>query len=123
MKTFDVQIDGETIQAYGATSVGLLWVHADGKTFTIETEKRSRRGKTPGGHANPGEVVSPMPGKIIKLMTEVGADVKAGQALLVMEAMKMEYTLKASADAKVSTVDCEAGQQVTLGQCLIRLEV
>lgn len=123
MKTFHLEIDGEHIQAYAAQSGGTLWVHANGEIFTVKTEKRSRRGKASGGYANPGEVVSPMPGKIIKIMAKTGDDVKAGQALLVMEAMKMEYTLKAQADGKVSSVACEAGEQVTLGQSLIRLEV
>ena len=49
-------------------------------------------------------------------------EVNKGDALLVMEAMKMEYTLKSDLKAIVEKISIEVGQQVTLGQLLVQLK-
>jgi biotin carboxyl carrier protein len=100
---------------------GTLWVHMDGETFTFESPKRQARGKAAAA-ANKGEITAPMPGKIIKIMVKKDETIAAQQVLIVMEAMKMEYTLKAQLAGRVAEILCEAGQQVTLGQRLARLE-
>jgi biotin carboxyl carrier protein len=64
-----------------------------------------------------------MPGKIIKILVEPGSKVTTGQVMLVMEAMKMEYTLKAQAEGIVEKIECAPGQQVALGQLLVKMEV
>jgi biotin carboxyl carrier protein len=125
VKRVTVEIDGKTVEGFVAQAKGVLWVHLAGETFAIDknAEKRGRRaGRGGGASANPGEITAPMPGKIIKLLTKAGEEVKAQQVLLVMEAMKMEYTLKAQVDGKVALVACVAGEQVTLGQTLMKLE-
>ncbi|MDY3331740.1 MAG: acetyl/propionyl/methylcrotonyl-CoA carboxylase subunit alpha [Pelistega sp.] len=66
-------------------------------------------------------LVAPMPGKIISLAVNAGDSVKAGQALLVMEAMKMEHTITAPADGKVEEIFYAVGDQVTEGAELIKL--
>lgn len=124
MKKLALEIDGRTVEGSVVSSKGVLWVHLDGETFVYEPPKRGRRGgKGAGAAANPGEIVAPMPGKIIKLLIGAGDNVSSGQVLLVMEAMKMEYTLKAQADGAVAGIHCEPNQQVTLGQVLVKLEV
>jgi len=67
-------------------------------------------------------VHSPMPGKVVKLMVEEGATVRAGDALVVLEAMKMEHTLNATADAVVTAVHTQEGEQVPQRQLLLSLE-
>ena len=69
-----------------------------------------------------GSLAAPMPGRIVKLMVEPGARVAKGQALLILEAMKMEHTLVAPADGTVAALHCAAGEQVLEGVELIRLE-
>jgi 3-methylcrotonyl-CoA carboxylase alpha subunit len=69
-----------------------------------------------------GSLAAPMPGRIVKLMVEPGAKVTKGQALLILEAMKMEHTIVAPADGTVAAVHCAAGEQVLEGVELIRLE-
>ncbi len=69
-----------------------------------------------------GSLSAPMPGRIVKLMVEPGATVTKGQALLILEAMKMEHTIVAPADGTVAAVHCGAGDQVLEGAELIRLE-
>jgi 3-methylcrotonyl-CoA carboxylase alpha subunit len=63
-----------------------------------------------------------MPGKIIKVMTEAGKKVAKGEALLILEAMKMEHTITAPADGVVKEIHYGAGEQVLEGAELITLE-
>ncbi len=71
---------------------------------------------------NKGDIVSPMPGKILELKVKVGDKVKADQTLAVMEAMKMELTLKASVDATVSELLVEKNDVITANTLLIKLK-
>jgi biotin carboxyl carrier protein len=63
-----------------------------------------------------------MPGKVTKILLPIDAAVTAGQAVLVMEAMKMEYTLKAEVAGTIETIDCLAGDQVVLGKTLVKIK-
>jgi len=63
-----------------------------------------------------------MPGKIIAVNTKAGDSVKAGDPLIVMEAMKMEMTLEAPRDGVVAEVNFEAGSLVSDGEVLLTLE-
>ncbi|MNU08488.1 2-oxoglutarate carboxylase large subunit [compost metagenome] len=63
-----------------------------------------------------------MPGKVTKLLLGVGSAVQAGQAVLVMEAMKMEYTLKSEIAGTIETIECAAGDQVVLGKTLVKIK-
>ncbi len=69
-----------------------------------------------------GSLTAPMPGRIVKVMTKPGAKVGKGEALLILEAMKMEHTITAPADGKVKTVHYGAGEQVLEGAELVTLE-
>lgn len=66
-------------------------------------------------------VKAPMPGKIIAVMAEAGASVLKGDALVVMEAMKMEHTLAAPRDGVVEAVSANTGDQVGEGVILVSL--
>ena len=63
-----------------------------------------------------------MPGVVKEVMASVGQTVKAGETLIVMEAMKMEMTLSAPRDGTIGEVRVAAGQQVSDGAILISLE-
>lgn len=69
-----------------------------------------------------GAMVSPMPGKILKLFKSVGDKVKAGESILVMEAMKMEHAIKAPHDGIIAKIDRQEGDQVDGGVVLVELE-
>jgi biotin carboxyl carrier protein len=124
MKTLRLEIDGRVVEGTVASAKGTLWVHVDGETYSIDRVRSgARKGKRGGGAGHPGEITAPMPGKIIKVTVASGETVGANQVLLIMEAMKMEYTLKAQAAGKVAEVCCVPGQQVALGQTLMKLDV
>ncbi|MFL5381405.1 MAG: biotin/lipoyl-containing protein, partial [Longimicrobiaceae bacterium] len=67
-------------------------------------------------------VAAPMPGLVLKVEVEVGQAVKAGQGLVIVEAMKMENELKAPADGVVAKVLVQERQTVEKGATLIVLE-
>jgi pyruvate carboxylase subunit B len=72
-----------------------------------------------GGRA---EVRAVMPGRVVKLLVEEGAEVERGQGLMVVEAMKMENELEAPRDGTITTIDVEPGQAVESGALLIVIE-
>lgn len=114
--------EGKELKGTAEMVAGKLWVHFQGRTHVIETGAGPRKRKGASAAGSSDEVRAPMPGKITKILKAAGADVKKGDALVVMEAMKMEYTLKSEGDGKVKSVDCKVGDQVTLGQKLVQLE-
>ena len=72
--------------------------------------------------ASSGQVTAPMPGKVIAMLVAAGDAVKAGQALVITEAMKMEHSLTAPRDGTVAELLCSVGDQVAEGVELLRLE-
>ena len=116
-----VRIDGVDHKAQAQVIKGTLWVHHNGRTFTMDAGSgRKSRKKSAGGSSD--RINAPMPGKVTKLLLSPGAAVEAGQAVLVMEAMKMEYTLKAEIAGTIDTVECVVGDQVVLGKTLVKIK-
>ncbi len=74
-----------------------------------------------GSIAGAGRVLAPIPGRIAAVLVAEGAAVSRGQALVVMEAMKMELTLTAAADGTVALVRCTVGEMVEEGRELVEL--
>ncbi|MFN0087825.1 MAG: biotin carboxylase N-terminal domain-containing protein [Blastocatellia bacterium] len=68
-----------------------------------------------------GSANSPMPGAVLKILVEAGQDVKAGEPLLILEAMKMEHTMRAAVEGRVEAVLVKQGEVVAPGQLLIRI--
>jgi 3-methylcrotonyl-CoA carboxylase alpha subunit len=75
-----------------------------------------------GEVAAEGKLTAPMPGKVIALLVGKGAQVKKGEALLVMEAMKMEHTLNAPRDGVVESFAYLVGDQVSEGALLLEFK-
>lgn len=113
------EFQGQEWQAEAQIVKGQLWVHVNGRTFAIESEKKSsRRGAI---KVKTGDILAPMPGKVTKLLKQTGDLVTAGEAVLVMEAMKMEYTLKAEVSGKIEQIHSAVGEQVALGKMLVKI--
>jgi 3-methylcrotonyl-CoA carboxylase alpha subunit len=67
-------------------------------------------------------LLAPMPGRVVALRALPGEPVKKGTALLTLEAMKMEYTVKAPADGRVNEFLCAEGDQVAEGVLLLHFD-
>jgi propionyl-CoA carboxylase alpha chain len=65
-----------------------------------------------------GSLLAPMPGTVARLAVEVGARVRAGEAILWLEAMKMQHRINAPKDGVVSELPVNAGQQIDVGAVL-----
>ena len=69
-----------------------------------------------------GILEAPMPGKVVAISVNVGDTVAAGDAMIVVEAMKMEHPIRAPRDGVVSAVDTKVGEMVSPGVALVALE-
>ncbi|HWE53915.1 MAG TPA: biotin carboxylase N-terminal domain-containing protein [Acidimicrobiales bacterium] len=98
-----------------------VWVGAGGQAWRLAPAPpvplRSGRSQDHGG-----QVTSPMPGAVVAVNVTPGQAVTAGQALVAVEAMKMEHLIRAPADGTVTEVLVTAGQQVKLDQALVVFE-
>ncbi len=96
-------------------------------TATGTTDMRiiDRKHRSPGDEADgDGQrvMLAPMPGKVVAILAAVGDTVERGQGVLVVEAMKMQNEVKAARDGVVSEIKVSAGDTVSAGQVLARLE-
>jgi len=69
-----------------------------------------------------GTLAAPMPGKVLQVLVQTGANVSKGTPLVILEAMKMEHTIVAPHDGLVAEIHFKAGEQVNEGAELLRLE-
>ena len=90
----------------------------NGHEIRIENKAGSRTKKQISDH---GQMVAPMPGKILKILVAEGTEVFAGTPILVMEAMKMEHTIKASKNGKIEKIHFKENSQVSAGAELVTL--
>ncbi|HEY2444671.1 MAG TPA: acetyl/propionyl/methylcrotonyl-CoA carboxylase subunit alpha [Rhizomicrobium sp.] len=96
---------------------GAIAVMSGGDTWSFEIEDQFAEGDSAGDAVD--RLIAPMPGKIVRVLVRAGETVKRGQALMVLDAMKMEHTLVSPADAKVSGVEFAAGDQVQGGAVVL----
>ncbi|MBS72101.1 MAG: acetyl-CoA carboxylase biotin carboxyl carrier protein subunit [Thermoplasmata archaeon] len=121
-----VTINGETFEVE-LEPVGDSWkATVEGETFHIEVEgetattsKRKRTGKK---RAKSGVVSSSIPGKIITVEVEVGQEVKEGEVILILEAMKMQNEVAAPITGVVTEVNCQAGVNIESNFPLVVIE-
>jgi biotin carboxyl carrier protein len=119
MKKLSFEIDGQLKTGYAQIVGDQTWVHLDGRCFIYSPQMAQKSaGPNKQNQKKSGKVVSPMPGKITKILVKLGDQVEANQSLLVMEAMKMEYSLKSQVSGKVQELHCELASQVQLGALL-----
>jgi biotin carboxyl carrier protein len=76
----------------------------------------------PAPSAGAGDVTAPMPGTVLEVKVEEGQSVKAGDVVLILEAMKMENEITADTDGKVTKIYAPKGSSVNTGDPLVGLE-
>ena len=75
-----------------------------------------------GGTGGSATVVTPMPGKVVKVMKKEGDQVIKGETVLILEAMKMENEIKSGADGVIKSVNIKEGQALEAGFLMIEIE-
>ena len=109
-QTVQVWRQGETDHVFGAL----------GATQIVDVDLLAHAGES---QAEGGRLTAPMPGKVVSFAVKAGDKVTKGQALAVMEAMKMEHTIAAPADGTVQELLYTPGDQVAEGAELLKLAI
>ncbi len=117
----DVQFAGQRVTAtvFARGEVDHIFT-ARGATQIINIDLLAHAGDGP---AESGRLTAPMPGKVVSFAVKAGDPVNKGQALAVMEAMKMEHTIAAPADGVVQELLYAPGDQVAEGAELLKMSV
>lgn len=89
----------------------------EGRDYFISSANNKRS----SSHHDEGSMMSPMPGKIFKVLKAVGDSVHKGETILIMEAMKMEHPVKATSDGIIDNIFYAEGAQVDGGVELVTL--
>ena len=112
--------DGDRVtQAYAIVAGGTTWVFHDGVVYEIVEACPSRKGHR-GAHVR-SELTAPMPATVVAIKVKPGDEVKKGDILIVLEAMKMELPVRAPADGRVEAIHCQPGELVQPDRSLIDL--
>jgi biotin carboxyl carrier protein len=120
---FSLIIDGVSHVADVDDHAGACVVEVGGETYSIQVEEQTRyiiRTRGGAGGAGGGQTLkAPLPGKVTHVAVQAGDAVAPGQALVVIEAMKMENELKATVPGTVREVRVSAGEAVNAGDVLV----
>jgi acetyl-CoA/propionyl-CoA carboxylase biotin carboxyl carrier protein len=96
-----------------------LWIADERGTWHLREAEETKIHRAAG--PRPAEVVSPMPGNVIAVQAQSGAEVSEGDVVVVVEAMKMEHSLAAPVSGRVEVL-VAVGDQVTVDQVLARIK-
>jgi biotin carboxyl carrier protein len=123
-ESYSLLVNGRSYEVAVEEDGATLRVRLGGRTFRASVrsplEKMLREVQHPG-RGTGSVLAAPMPGLIVALKAVPGEAVAAGQAVLVMEAMKMQNELSVEVDGVVQAVHVEVGQSVEAGQPLVTL--
>ncbi|MEW6363614.1 MAG: biotin/lipoyl-containing protein [Acidobacteriota bacterium] len=131
---FDVdlrQVDSHTVSLLLGSRSFVVHISRDasrtlavvgGHRFCLEEPAAESARAAAGAGSADGEIKAPMPGLVTKVHVAQGAVVKAGESLVVVEAMKMENEMRAPFRGVVAKVHVQAGQQVDAFQALVEVE-
>lgn len=114
-----VRYGGRAHRAVVVREGSCLWVAIDGHTWQLCVEAP---GRPQAPDSTETQAMSPMTGKVVALAVEPGQAVAAGETLFVVEAMKMEYAVRAPRDVTVAAVRTAVGDQVEVDQPLVLFE-
>ena len=119
---YRVEIDGRAEIVYVAGPRDARWAFWNGRVFR---EPFDGDAVTRGGaaHARGAQALAaPMPATVLKVLVTAGAAVKKGEAVIILEAMKMELPLRAPADATIKAVHCREGELVQPDAVLVEFD-
>lgn len=123
--TFQAAVDGRRIPVWIVDAGDRCLAFADGCTFTFELDPDvagPSRTEPPADHAHDAALAAPMPATVVATRAEPGQSVRTGDVLVVLEAMKMELTIRAPRDGVVDAVHCRQGDLVQPGVPLVTMQ-
>jgi len=111
-------IGGVTHEYEIAQTADQVFVHSSTSDTTIQRLPRHPRPASATQHETAN---SPMPGQVLRILVQEGQKVKTGDSLVVLEAMKMEQTIRTTINGRVRSVLVKTGQVVAPGQMLVEI--
>jgi biotin carboxyl carrier protein len=111
------QVEVEEEEAAGTTPVVVSETSSPGKTPPQKVAKASARSAVTGN-----AITAPLPGDVVDILVKAGEQVTVGQAVCVVEAMKMKNTIRSPRDGRVASVEVDKGEAVKFGDVLMTFE-
>jgi biotin carboxyl carrier protein len=99
-----------------------IFVQIQGQAFHLREEDAEHAAPEAAAGAEDKTIAAPMPGKVVKILVQPGAEVRRAQPVIILDSMKVELELKAPAGGKVREVLVKEGQQLDMDQPLIAFE-
>jgi geranyl-CoA carboxylase alpha subunit len=118
----EAEIAGELIAYRYVWHGRTLWLHTRRGDFHFRCRRREALAPVDPAAEIAGDARAAINGRVLEVAVAAGAEVIAGQKLLVLEAMKMEHELRATRGGRVAAVAVQVGEQVSPGQVLVRFE-
>ena len=121
---YSILLDGRSYDVFVEDTPAGLVVTIEGYRFALDVrDPRRWSRKTAGaGSDTVQSILSPMPGKVIRVLVAPGDPVVPGQGIVVVEAMKMQNELKSNRTGRVVSVPAKEGATVTAGELLATIE-
>ena len=120
-EAWSILIEG---RSYAVEVLGGGEVSVNGRVYHVEVlDPRGPRGRRSAGESSgPRSIAAAMPGRVVRVLVEIGQEVAEGEPVIVVEAMKMQNEMKAPRAGRVASVNAEAGATVSAGDILVVIE-
>ena len=121
---YHVNVNGQRMTAAVVLHKGTYFIDID--SVLLEVSEPSEDGFAGGAGGHEGEkdkIFAPMPGKVVKLLVEVGDEIEEKQPMVIVEAMKMENQVNSKAKGVVKAINFSAGDQVDTETPIIELKI
>jgi 3-methylcrotonyl-CoA carboxylase alpha subunit len=112
-----LEIDGRKHKVTATKMGDVWWIHILGHTLQFEMVEPGATGAD-----NDSGLTAPMPGKILDVLVSEGQSVSSGDALMIMEAMKMEHKIVSGQDGVIESIYFDTGDQVEQGAVLLSIK-
>jgi len=119
---YRVEIDGRAEVVYVAGPPTNRWAFWNGLIFRGSRTEQNPPARSRVRREAHQELTAPMPATVLKVLVAPGAHVKKGDTLIILEAMKMELSLRAPGNATVTAIACREGELVQPDAILVELE-
>ena len=122
---YSLLVGGASYEVFVEDEPDHLAVHLVKRTFRVHAADIRRHRASGGGAAvldGPIRLVAPIPGRVVRVLVEPGQEVKRGEGIIVLEAMKMENELRAPRDGTIGVIEVNEGQGVEGGALLATIE-
>ena len=123
---YTATVDGKAVKVDAAANGSEYTVTVNGKSFKVQVAEGAATAApaaaAPAGDGSAQTVNAPLPGTVMKVLTEVGAEVAAGDTLLILEAVKMENEIQAECAGIVREIKVAAGNTVSADDVLVVIE-